>query len=72
VTNQVAIERLQNRDEFLQGKILDLISEQRPTYWLERDRESIALAIAAIRYVIAVEQYEAAQPLDSRGQNLAV
>jgi hypothetical protein len=63
ISKLCAIDRLKNRDRWLLNRIEEIQAEDatRPTYFLERDRESIAIAVAAIEYVIAVEQYEASQ-----------
>jgi len=61
VTNEQAIHRLLNRDRWLEKKVAEAVEQGQQTFWFEQDRESIALAIAAIKYVIAVEEYEQSQ-----------
>lgn len=61
MTNEQAIHRLLNRDRWLEKKVAEAVEQGQQTFWFEQDRESIALAIAAIKYVIAVEEYEQSQ-----------
>jgi hypothetical protein len=61
LTPHEAIARLENRDRFLAVKIEGLIAENRPTFWLEQDREAIALAVSALDYLHQVQEYEASQ-----------
>jgi hypothetical protein len=41
------------------------MQEEKPTHNLQRDREALAIAIAAIQFVIASEEYDASQSLAS-------
>jgi hypothetical protein len=61
ITNQQAIERLQNRDEYLQQKIEEKLVLGEQVRWFIADREALAIAISAIEFVIATEIYEASQ-----------
>lgn len=61
MTNQQAISRLKNRDEFLARKIAEVTAEGRDAYWFGQDRESIAIAIACIEYTQAMTDYEQSQ-----------
>ena len=61
VTNETAIHRLLNRDRWLQKKVAEAVTLGQQTFWFEEDRQSIAISIAAIKYVIAVEEYEQSQ-----------
>jgi hypothetical protein len=61
ITNQEAVKRLQNRDSYLARKIEEKLVQGDYVGWFIADRESIAIAIAAIEFVIATEAYEATQ-----------
>ena len=61
ISNEGAIWRLKNRDRWIQSKISDCLRAGEPVDWFLMDRESIAIAIAAIEFVIATESYEASQ-----------
>jgi hypothetical protein len=66
MTNHDAIKRLQNRDEYLVAKIAAIEAEGRSAFWFYADREALAIAIAAIEYVIEMQKYEQSQvPLDN-------
>jgi len=55
-----------NRDEYLQRKIDEKLVAGEEVRWFLADRESLAIAIAAIEYVIEVQKYEQSQvPLDN-------
>jgi hypothetical protein len=56
-----AIKRLQNRDVYLAQRITVNESAAKSSFWLEKDREAIALAISALEYLHAVKEYEASQ-----------
>ncbi len=61
MTNQEAIRNFQRRDGYIVGRIEALTLEGKPTSGLEKDREAIALALAALQFVVATLEYEAAQ-----------
>lgn len=61
LTNETAIHRLLNRDRWLEKRIGEASALGQDTHWFEIDRESLAIAIAAIKYVIAVQDYESSQ-----------
>jgi hypothetical protein len=54
-----AISRMRDRDQYLQKKIA--AAPEGKSYWLEQDREAIALAIACMNYTYAMQEYEASQ-----------
>ena len=61
MTNNDAISRLQRHDEYLVSRIAKRESEGQPVFHQQLDREAVAFGIAALRYVIEVEEYEASQ-----------
>ena len=61
MTNQEALDNLTKRGAYLDRRIADLILECRPTHFLERDKEAISLAVAALEYTIQMIEYEASQ-----------
>jgi hypothetical protein len=61
ITNQEAIKRLQNRDRYLAEKIEEKLAVGESVRWFLADREAIAVAVAAIEFVIETENYEASQ-----------
>ena len=61
ITPQQAIVRLQNRDTYLAERIALNLEKRVSSYWLEQDREAIALAISALKYLHSVQEYEATQ-----------
>jgi hypothetical protein len=61
ITNEEAIRRLQNRDRYLQQKIEDKLVAGEQVRWFVYDREAIAIAIAAVQFVIETQEYEASQ-----------
>lgn len=61
LSNQQAIARLVGRDRYLETKILEMQAERRSVHWLLQDREAIALAIAALEFVILSLAYDEAQ-----------
>jgi hypothetical protein len=61
ITNKEAIKRLENRDGFLQKKIEEKLILGESVRWLLADREALAVAIAAVQFVIETEEYEASQ-----------
>ena len=61
MTPQMAITRLQNRDVHLAERISQNLAKSVSSYWLEQDREAIALAISALEYLHNVNEYEASQ-----------
>jgi hypothetical protein len=63
MTNGEAIKRLEARDRYLQTKIegMEAAGAGKSAFWLRKDRESIMIAIAAIGYVEAMQEYEASQ-----------
>ena len=65
MTPMQAVDRLRKRDEYLAGKIAELQAQNKPTYWFELDRESIAVAVSALQYLHDVQAYEAAQQAGS-------
>jgi hypothetical protein len=54
-----AIGRMRDRDQYLQTKIA--AAPEGKSYWLQVDREAIALAIACMNYTHAMQEYEASQ-----------
>jgi hypothetical protein len=63
MTEQAAILRLQNRKNYLEGKLAEAEAEGKNTFWFTQDVEAIDLAVAALRFVIEMAAYEAAQQL---------
>jgi hypothetical protein len=61
MTEQAAILRLQNRKNYLVGKIAEAEAEGKNTFWHGQDVDAIDLAIAALRFVIEMAAYEASQ-----------
>ena len=56
-----AIERLRHRDAYVTSKIEELTAQGKYTYWLEKDRDAMQLAISALDYLEQVQEYEKAQ-----------
>jgi len=56
-----AIERLRKRSEFLTSKIATIEAEGRSTFWFLKDVEANDLAISALEFLHATQEYEKAQ-----------
>jgi len=61
MTPKEAIERLEHRATYVASKIEEAKANGKYTFWLEKDRDAIALAISALDYLDQVQQYEATQ-----------
>lgn len=59
MTFQEAITRLQRQDDYLIRRISERQAESKPYHHQELDRDAIALAVSALRYVHELEVYEA-------------
>jgi hypothetical protein len=66
MNNAAALGFFEKRQRFLSTTLIPRHqSEGRATHFLEAELEAIALAIAALDYLIKVEAYEAAQTASS-------
>jgi hypothetical protein len=62
MTNYEAIQNLRRRDDYLKRRAVELEAEGRSNSGTLRDREAIALSIAALEFVIETLAFEAGQP----------
>jgi hypothetical protein len=61
MTPQEAIARLLHRDSYLASKIAECEADGKHTFWFRQDRDALAMAISALEFLDATQQYEASQ-----------
>ena len=64
MTPNESIGRLRQRAVYLTKRIEESTLAGKPTHWFEQDLLALDVAINALQYLHAVQEYEAAQPHD--------